>query len=224
MSVDVGRRVRPDDDEQFLEYRALSTAAVASLVAGVLSLTAPLAWIFLAFPVLGLALGLIAWRRIRSRPDELAGLPLAKAGLALSAVFLICGPAWLSYQQATEVPDGYERISYEELQPSTSTPGQLIPPEAFALEGKKIFIKGYVYPGREAEGIKTFLLVRDQGDCCFGGNPKLTDRIQVTLNDPLRLTFRSRMFRLAGVFHVKPTTAVNAGGGVYYQLDADYLR
>ena len=92
------------------------------------------------------------------------------------------------------------------------------------LEGKRIFIKGYIYPGREMEGIKTFLLVRDQGDCCFGGNPKITDRIQVTLVDPLRLTFRSRLHKLAGVFHVRPTTAVGAGGGVYYQLEADHLQ
>ncbi len=92
------------------------------------------------------------------------------------------------------------------------------------MEGKKIFIKGYIYPGREIEGIKTFLLVRDQGDCCFGGNPKITDRIQVTLTDPLRLTYRPRLHALAGVFHIKPTTAVNAGGGVFYQLDADYLQ
>ncbi len=139
-------------------------------------------------------------------------------------MFLVAGPGWLAYQQATEVPDGYQRVSYESLQPSPSSPGVPIPPEAYALEGKKIFIKGYVYPGREIQGIKTFLLVRDQGDCCFGGNPKITDRVQVTLSDPLRLTYRSRMFHLAGVFHVKPTTAVNAGGGVYYQLDADYLR
>jgi hypothetical protein len=223
MSVDVGR-VESPDDEQFLEYRALSTVAVASLVAGVLSLAAPLSWLCLGFPIAGLILGTLAWRQISARPDELAGLSLAKAGLGLSALFFVVGPGWLLFQQATEVPPGYDRISYEQLQPGPSAPGVPIPPEAYALEGKKIFIKGYVYPGRESEGIKTFLLVRDQGDCCFGGNPKITDRIQVTLVDPLRLKFRSRIHHLAGVFHVKPTTAVGAGGGVYYQLDADYLR
>jgi hypothetical protein len=223
MSVDVQRSEQTDDDP-FLQYRALSRTAVASLVAGIASLTALLAWVCLAFPVLGILLGALAWRAIRSRPDELAGLPVAKAGLALSALFAIVGPAWLLYQHATEVPAGYERISYEELQPVAGTRPDAIPASALALEGKRVFIKGYVYPGREMEGIKTFLLVRDQGDCCFGGNPKITDRIQVTLVDPLRLAYKSRLHKLAGVFHVRPTTAVNAGGGVFYQLEADHLQ
>jgi hypothetical protein len=223
MSVDLQRSEQADDDP-FLQYRALSRVAVASLVVGVASLTALLAWVWLAVPVAGILLGAYAWRRIRNRPDELAGLPMAKAGLALSALFAIVGPGWLFYQQATEVPDGYARISYEELQPPAHAPADAIPPSAMSLEGKKVFIKGYVYPGREMEGIKTFLLVRDQGDCCFGGNPKITDRIQVTMVDPLRLTYKSRLHKLAGVFHVRPTKAVNAGGAVFYQLEADYLQ
>ncbi|HEY1783906.1 MAG TPA: DUF4190 domain-containing protein [Pirellulales bacterium] len=223
MSVDLQRSEQADDDP-FLQYRALSRAAVASLVAGIASLSALLTWFCLVFPVMGLLLGIYGWRAIRSRPDELAGLSVAKAGLALSALFAIVGPSWLLYQHATEVPGGYERISYEELQPPRGAPADAVPTSALALEGKKIFIKGYVYPGREIDGIKTFLLVRDQGDCCFGGNPKITDRIQVTLTDPLRLSYKSRLHKLAGVFHVRPSTAVNAGGNVFYQLEADYLR
>ena len=94
------------------------------------------------------------------------------------------GPGWLTYDYLTEVPDGYERISYADLQPDPAQAGQVVPPSALELEGKKIFIKGYIYPGREKDGIRQFLLVRDQGDCCFGGNPKITDRIQVTLVEP----------------------------------------
>ena len=44
MSVDL-QRVETADEDQFLQYRALSTPAVASLVLGVLSLSAVLAWI-----------------------------------------------------------------------------------------------------------------------------------------------------------------------------------
>jgi hypothetical protein len=223
MSVELGQTDQADN-EQYLQYRALSTAAVASLVAGVLSFSIFLGWIFLGIPLLGLLLGAYAWRKIRSRPDELAGLPVAKAGFALSATLALAGPGWLLYQRITEVPDGYQRISYEQLQPPANIPGVKIPAEAVALEGQKIFIKGYIYPGREINGIKTFLLVRDQGDCCFGGNPKITDRIQVTLTDPLRLTYQPRLHSFAGVFHVKPTTAKDAGGGVFYQLEADYLQ
>jgi hypothetical protein len=146
--------------------------------------------------------------------------------LVSSLVFVVAGPALLTYQYVTEVPDGYERISYSELQPDPAEPGQQVPPSALALEGKRIFIKGFVYPGREKDGIRQFLLVRDQGDCCFGGNPKITDRIQVTLVGPLRLTYQSRLHRVGGTFHVAASdTAVGgAKGGVFYHLEADYVQ
>ena len=41
------------------------------------------------------------------------------------------------------------------------------------------------------QGITQFLLVRDQGTCCFGGNPKVTDRILVQLSDKEGFAFRS---------------------------------
>src|ERR1700722_10403601 len=94
MSVDLQRSEQADDDP-FLQYRAMSRVAVASLVVGIASLSALLAWIFLVVPVAGLLLGVYAWRSIRSRPDELAGLSVAKAGLVLSALFTVVGPGWL---------------------------------------------------------------------------------------------------------------------------------
>jgi hypothetical protein len=101
-----------------------------------------------------------------------------------------------------------------------------VPPSALELEGKHVFIKGYLYPGREKDGIKQFLLVRDQGDCCFGGNPKITDRIQVTLAGPLRVSYQTRLFKVGGKFHVAPMDQATGGakGGVFYHLDADYVQ
>ncbi len=212
--------------DSYEQYRSLSTAAVASLVVGLLSTLAILDWILIAIPVIGVALSTFAWLKVKRHGDELSGLGLAHAGLILSIVFLICGPAWLTYAYLTELPDGYDRVSYAELQPDPAEAGQQVPPSALELEGKKIFIKGYIYPGREKDGIQQFLLVRDQGDCCFGGNPKITDRIQVTLTDPLRLRYQPRLHKVGGVFHVEPQQAAVGGakGGVFYHLQADYLE
>ena len=223
MSVDLERSTADAADE-FLQYRALSSLAVISLAAGLLSGLALFDWFWIVLPISGVLLGVAAWRKVKSRPDELTGLPLAKVGLALSVLFLFAGPAWLTYEQIHEVPAGKSPISYAALQPDPDVPGEQIPASAKALDGRQIFIKGYVYPGQKTDGIKSFLLVRDQGDCCFGGNPKVTDRIQVTLADPLRLTFSKRLHGVAGVFHVKAAPAIDGVGGVFYQLDADYLK
>jgi len=212
--------------EHYEQYRALSTSAVASFIVGLLACTAILDWSLVTIPLIGVSLSIFALVKIKRHSDELTGRGLARAGLVLSLVFGVVGPSWLAYEFATEVPRGYARVSYAELQPDPAQVGQQVPPGAMDLEGKKIFIKGFIYPGREKDGIRQFLLVRDQGDCCFGGNPKLTDRIQVTLEDPLRLKFESRLHKVGGTFHVAPAnTAVSgAKGGVFYHLEADYLR
>ena len=56
--------------------------------------------------------------------------------------------------------------------------------------------------------------------------PKITDRILVTLAEPLRLDYRPRLHKLGGIFHVEAQGSAidNAKGGVFYHLKADYLQ
>ncbi len=210
--------------EYYQQYKALSTAAVGSFVLGLASVLALFDWSLLAVPVVGILLSLYSARQVRLRQAELTGGTLARAGLALSLGFLIVGASYLSYEYATEVPEGALRISYDDLAPDPEKPSELLPESAKELDGKRVFIKGYVYPSKDMFGIREFVLCRDKGDCCFGGNPKLTDRIQVTLEGPLRLEYAPKLFRVAGVFRVEPGEAKAVSGGVLYRMKADHLR
>jgi hypothetical protein len=217
----------PDDldDNPADDYRELSTAAVASIALGVLSPLAIFDWWLGLIPLAGLCLGAIALVKIRSHRGEYTGAALAWAGAVLAGLFWVSGIARLSYVYATEVPEGYARIDYSLLQPRPGDLPDSIPPEANELDGKQVFIKGYVYPGQRQDGITQFLLVRDQGTCCFGGNPKVTDRILVQLTDASGFSFSSRLFKVAGTFHVAPPTqAPDATGAVFYRLDEAMLR
>jgi hypothetical protein len=209
---------------EYAEYKALSSAAVATLVLGILSLLAFLYPWFVVIPAAGLLCGIFALRQIRANQTELTGEPIAKAGILLSLAFGIAGPSYQGYIYATEVPDWAQRISYSALQPDASAPGQVVPPSAIELNGKSVFIKGYIYPGQQQHGIKQFVLCRDQGDCCFGGNPKVTDRIEVNLADPLSVSYSPRMFRVAGKFRVEPTQTTDGLGAVLYHIDAEYVK
>lgn len=204
------------------EYRALSTLAVFSLACGFFSFLALFDLSLGLIPLVGVLTGVRAVRKIKRSPQDLTGAGLAKAGIVLSLLLLFTGWARIGYIYATEVPDGYVRVSYQELQPDK--PGQPIPQSAMALDGERIFIKGYVYPGAQKTGITQFVLCRDNGDCCFGGEPKLTDMIQVTLAEPLSMDYTTSMRRLAGTFHVKKAEASDQLGAVLYQLEADYLK
>ncbi len=211
--------------EDFASYRALSTGAVCSVVMGLLSGLAFLDWTMAVVPVVGMLVGASALVRIRARPAELAGAPLAWAGTALSLGCLVGGLSLLTYTYLTEVPEGYSRISYEALQPDDRVQGQLVPSNIGDLEGKPIFIKGFMFPGRKTTGLNDFLLVRDRGSCCFGGNPKLTDRIRVKLKNPQGVDYTTNEYKIAGTFRLKAQpTEQDVTGGVYYELSEAEVR
>ena len=225
MSQIVDEPVRIHDADH-LQYRALSMLAVATLVLAVLSLSALVMPILLVIPALGIFLGAIAIFKIKRNSDQLSGMGIAHVGFFSCVALLLGGSVFHSYIYATEVPDGYERISFQVLQPSD--PRFPVPESAVELDGKQVFIKGYVHPssGNGArENLKQFVLVPDMGTCCFGEQPKLTDMIEVTLQDPHRVNYSFARRKLAGTLKVstqkKPVSGLD---GVYYQLDAFVVK
>jgi len=213
-----------ETQEGFEPYRAVSKAAVVSLVLGALSALGLTAIQFLLIGPVGFVLGLLGWRSINRYPAELTGKPAAMVGTILSLFFLIAGVAKHTHEYATEVPEGYTRITFRELQPERRS--QIpVPQRAVELNGKQVFVKGYLHANDQGENITQFVLVPDMGACCFGGQPKLTDMIQVTLDDPLVISYRVKKRKFTGVLKVdtrlKPVTGLN---GVYYQLQSDWFK
>jgi len=206
-------------------YRALCGAAIAAAVLAFVSPLAFFGWWLAAVPAVGLAVALVALRDIARRPRELTGRPLAIASAAVSAAALVGGLTWQSLVYARELPPGFERLSYAQLQPAEGDPPLAVPQAALALDGSDVLLKGYMYPGKQQIGISQFLLVRDQGDCCFGGNPKITDRVLVQLTDPSGIAFTPRLVKIAGRFAVRPMGfAAGADGGVLYHLEDAQVR
>ena len=216
-----GREAGPDAAEA---YRAVAGAAIAAGAVALISPLAFLGWWFVAVPVIGMVLAVVALRDIARRPLDLTGRPLAIAALAVSAVVLAAGIAWLASVYAAELPEGYERLSYAMLQPEEGEPPNAVPDAARRLDGRRVLLKGYIYPGKQQHGLVQFLLVRDQGDCCFGGNPKITDRVLVQLADPAGIDFSPQLTKVAGRFRVQPAGAAELDGGVLYHLDEGFLR
>lgn len=226
VAADIERTNIPEDFEQLDTYRPVHGMAVVSCLLGVLSVAAWVDWFLLLVPALGLLTGFISWRAIRSRPEVYTGKWLAVAGMAGSLLFGGSGTGYLGWSYAHEVPEGYRRISYELLQPPADAPPGAIPATARELDGQKVFIKGYVFPNDlrgQTEGIREFTLVRDKGQCCFGGNPKLTDKIRVRLQGNLQLTYSTGVRRLAGIFRVRPAPTTSGLVEAIYQLEADHL-
>jgi hypothetical protein len=145
-----------DHADDIVQYRALHTGALIGLVLGVASIfvvvtaanSLEYCLLVTPIPVLGILISSRALATI-SRNDELyTGRPLALAGLVLSLVFLIGGVSYGGYVYATEVREGYQRISFATLRPDEipERNGQAVPPQIAALDGKRVFIKGYIRP------------------------------------------------------------------------------
>ncbi len=215
-----------EDDEMLHPYRALSRGAVISFAIAILSLLVVFfSPVTVLLPLFGFIIGLVSARRIKRYPSELSGRGMALAGCIGSLVLLISGAAFHTVIYVTEVPEGYERISFQMLQPEAGT-GTYVPESALALNGKRVFVKGYIHPSVGGLGmVRQFVLVPDLGTCCFGGQPKLTDMIEVTLPEHLGVQYSRRKQKLAGTLIVDTKLKrVDGLTGVFYQLKADMVR
>ena len=222
--------------QQVPHYRALSSAAVVSLVCGVCSPVVLLAagtgfeafLLLFPIPLLGIAFGLRARAAIRRLPGELTGLRLAAAGTTLSGLFLVTALALATYVYATEVPAAYTRISYARLRPSQRdiALGKAVPEDIVQLDGQRVFIKGYMRPSSQMRQLDQFLLVRDNNQCCFGAINKVRyfDRILVRTVDSVRVDYRRGVLRVGGILHVAAQNAVRGPGYAVFHLDVDYVK
>jgi hypothetical protein len=227
------------DVEDTLHYRALHTGAVVGFV---------LALVLMVFTIISAGnsseacimvsalntapLGICLWSlgRIRREPDLYAGRPLAVIGLVVSAACLIGGVSFGGYVYATEVPEGYTRISFGRMKPDEiqERGGVKVPPEIAALDGKKVFIKGYIRPDSitVSRGIDRFLLVRDNNQCCFGdiSTIKYYDQIDVDMVGSHRVDYDQGIFRMGGVLHIDPDNLAKGPGRPVFSLQADYAN
>ncbi|MCI0332044.1 MAG: hypothetical protein L0228_02310 [Planctomycetes bacterium] len=227
-----------DSADEALQYRALHTGAILGLVLGVLSVFMVVAaanslqscLLVAPIPVLGMAISLRSLARIRREPELYTGRQLATLGLVLSLVFLIGGVSYGGYIYLTEVPEGYTRISFNTMRPDEiqERGGVKVPPEITALDGKKVFIKGYIRPDSitVSRGIDRFLLVRDNNQCCFGdiSTIKYYDQIDVDMVGSRRVDYEQGVFRIGGVLHVHPENLALGPTKPVFSLEADHAN
>ncbi|ADB16785.1 hypothetical protein Psta_2111 [Pirellula staleyi DSM 6068] len=212
--------------EEIEPYRTVSRSAVISVGVGVLALLGFSFPSLLPLAMLGIVLALTSLTTIRRYPNEYTGKKIALAGLLLSAFTLLVATPWHIYEYMTEVPENHVRISFSDLQPDPEVPELMIPPKAADLSGKQVFIKGYMHPGVSSTGkVMHFILVPDMGTCCFGGQPKMTDMIEIKVTDPTQsIAYSTRRMKLAGTFKLSYPQAKLGLKDVCYSLDASMVK
>src|SRR5262249_39194810 len=79
----------------------------------------------------------------------------------------------------------------------------LLTPQIEAMAGQKIRIRGYILPTAQRNGIKQFVLVRDNQECCFGPGAALYDCILVEMKEGKTAEYSIRPVAAEGTFDVK---------------------
>ena len=218
--------VPTDDASYYQQYRALSVSAIVSLIFALLAPLTFFDWSMGVIPMVSIALGVFALVRIRRYEDELSGALIARIGITVSLLMLAGGWGWLSYDYMTEVREGYIRTPFSELQANAGRSEMRAIGNARQFDGKKIFIKGFTLPSAKSRNMKQFIMVPDRGTCCFGGDPKITDMILVTLEDPLTVDYSVFQRKVHGTFKVNTESLRRVGKDklVVYELHADYIK
>ncbi len=190
------------------DYVPMPVVAPVAGVLGVCSLIAFLGLFGILLAVIGIIVGVLAsWKVFRSHGD-LSGMKPALSGLLLSLFSAVGGTALMVYNYQHEVPEGFQRVSFsQDISDSAFVVEDGIKdvhPDVKALVDQPIFVKGFMYPSGKEYGLTEFLLLKDSGQCCFGGQPALEDMIGVRMKDDMDVDYYGGRVSVAGTFKINP--------------------
>jgi hypothetical protein len=114
----------------------------------------------------------------------------------------------------TEGPENALRVSFDDvdlmkvlnMEPVIASAPQLLPKWLKDLDGKRIRLRGFMYPPFDNEDLPGFVLARDNEICCFGRNPKVYDLVSVVMRENHTTDYiEGRPFDVVGDFHIGDT-------------------
>ncbi len=200
-------------------YKPVPPTAVVGLVLGLFSFIALFGIIGVGIAVFGVVVSLFSLFSIKRSSGELGGKMVALSAVTLSTFFLITGISYQSFVYANEVPEGYHRLNFASdiaAREFVKTDGVTrVDPEVLKLDKQKVFLKGYMYPTRQTENLKSFILVKDNGQCCFGGQPDAKDMILVEMQGDRSADFYAGLVSVAGEFQAEAPTQAGELKPVY---------
>lgn len=134
-----------------------------------------------------------------------------------------------SFGKAKYEGENLIRISYDDfdllkvlnMEPVPANADKFFPEWLKHLDGKRVRLRGFMYPQSMQEGIAGFAFVRDNQICCFGRSPKVYDIVDVFLKDGVTTHYiPNRPFDVVGTFRIEPEPDGNEMWRLYTIEDA----
>ena len=111
-----------------------------------------------------------------------------------------------------EGPESAIRVSFDDvdllkvmnLDPVPADAPERLPKWLKELDGKRIRVRGFMFPPFQDTDIRGFVLARDNQICCFGRTPKEYDLVEIFLRKGASTHYiQNRPFDVVGIFRIK---------------------
>ena len=211
----------PDSSVSFPpRYRAISLWAVLSVVCGAATVTMISGWPLAVLPLAAIYFGMKALGQIKRAPEEYTGQRLAQVGIGLGAGLGILLSV-LSFF-GNEVPPGHQVLDWASLEPDPKNKTEIVPPKALELSDKKtkVYVRGYILPGRRQLRLTAFSICRTSDQCSFAQKTnRPIDLIHIELTGDRTINYTTHQIGIGGIFRVD----LQPLNGTPYSIQADYL-
>ncbi|TWT85290.1 hypothetical protein Pla123a_00970 [Posidoniimonas polymericola] len=111
-----------------------------------------------------------------------------------------------------------------DIEPDAAFFRSMLTPSIEALHGQRIRIRGYILPTAQKRGIKQFVLVRDNQECCFGPGAALYDCILVSMEPGESTEFSIRPVSVEGRLAVEEFPGPDGRPLAIYQMTGETVE
>lgn len=205
-----------------LDYQPMPVMAPVALFLGIAAFSALMGLFGLVLAAVGILVSLGSFLQIKASKGYYSGTKLSVIGGVLSASFLTLGVWMMISDYHAELPPGYTRVNF---------PREIAEKEFVEVEGRRelhpdvkpfvdqpIFLKGYIWQSQTYDS--GFILLKDNGECCFGGSPAAYDMIEVRLQTGQPFNYISGLVSVAGTFRANPHALP---GQAVYVMEAKHV-
>jgi hypothetical protein len=94
----------------------------------------------------------------------------------------------------------------------------MISAEIHQYDGAKVTLRGYIRPSFSQRGLKQFVFVRDNQECCFGPGAALFDCVLVKMAEGKEASFTVRPVTIEGEFYLRKYAGLDGNVWAIYRI------
>lgn len=122
----------------------------------------------------------------------------------------------------TKTAEGLYDLTFDDvkfdLEPDEPFDARYLTDEIRQIDGQPIRIRGYIKPSFSQRGLKSFVFVRDNKECCFGPSAALYDCMLVKLKKGKTADYTVRPVAVEGTFYLKEYKGPDGNTWAIYRM------